>query len=303
MPSRSFRYRLEDVALRALVKGLSPLSLDNASDLGAGLLRRIGPLIGGPSKVALENLSRVFSRDEAKRLLPEVWANLGRVTFEYPHLRRLARQHDRIQIEGRDSFERVKSLNKGGVFVAAHLGNWELFPMVMDRLGGHILLIYRAPNNPHVRDLIQVLRPDTGVTYITKSHQGMRQIMRHLSEGGYIGFLTDHRYSDTLPVDFLGGQARIAHTAALLARRFGAPIVCTRMERLNKARFRATLAKPIEPEKGDATHEVLQILTQQIASQFDIWIRERPEQWFWMQKLWARGDNADTRQLDTIASQ
>ncbi|MBF0356407.1 MAG: hypothetical protein HQL43_14335 [Alphaproteobacteria bacterium] len=289
---RSFRYRLEELALRTLVGSLRPLSLDSASDLGAGLMRRIGPHLKKPSQVALDNLERVFSKEEARRLLPAVWANLGRVAFEYPHLRKLAFDHDRIQIEGRENFERIKSLGKGCVFVAAHLGNWELFPMVMDRMKGHILLIYRAPNNPYVRDLVQEIRPDTGMTYIAKSHQGMRQVMRHLSEGGYVGFLTDHRYSDTLPVDLLGGQARIAHTAALLARRFGAPILCTRMERLNGARFRATLAPPIEPQKGDATHEVLQTLTQQVASQFEVWIKERPDQWFWMQKLWAKGDNA-----------
>jgi KDO2-lipid IV(A) lauroyltransferase len=288
---RAFRYRLEELGLRTLVNSLKPLKLDSASNLGASLLSSIGPRLGGPNRVALENLKRVFPEDQARRLLPAIWANLGRVVFEYPHLRKMAADHSRIEIEGWDSFERVKSLGKGGVFVAAHLGNWELFPMVMDRLGGHILLIYRAPNNPYVRDLVQQLRPEKGVTYIAKSHAGMRDVMRHLSKGGFVGFLTDHRYSDTMPVDLLGGQARIAHTGALLARRFGAPIICTRMERLGGARFKATLAKPIEPEKGDAHDDVLQILTQEIANQFEVWIKERPEQWFWMQKLWAKGDN------------
>ncbi|MBF0270165.1 MAG: lauroyl acyltransferase [Alphaproteobacteria bacterium] len=288
---RSFRYRLEELGLRTLIGGLRPLSLDASSNLGAKLMSRLGPLAGRPSQVALGNLMRVFPEDEAKRLLPAIWANLGRVVFEYPHLRRLADDPERIQIAGAENFDRVKSLGKGCVFVAAHLGNWELFPLVMDRLGGHILLLYRAPNNPHVRDLVQQLRPTKGVTYIAKSHVGMRDVMRHLSKGGYIGFLTDHRYSDTLPVDLLGGQARIAHTAALLARRFGAPIICTRMERISGAHFRATLAQPIEPQKGDATHDVLQVLTQQVASQFEVWIKERPEQWFWMQKLWAKTDN------------
>lgn len=291
MPARSFRYRLEDSLIRALVKSVSPLGIERSSALGGGLLRALHPLLKKPNQTALDNLRRVFADQDAQRLLPDIWANLGRVAFEYPHLRRLADDHDRLEMQGLDVFEQVRQIGRGGVFIAAHLGNWELFPMVIDRLGTHIMLIYRAPNNPHTRDLIQDLRPNKGVTYVPKSSQGMRKVLAHLSKGGLVGFLTDHRYNEALPVDFLGGKARLAPTAALLARRFGAPIVCTRMERLGPVRFRSTFSPMIEVEKGDASPEILQEITQQIAGRFEGWIKERPDQWFWMQKLWSKADN------------
>jgi KDO2-lipid IV(A) lauroyltransferase len=291
MSSRNFRYRLEDLALRALIGLMSPLNLDQSSNFGAGLLRAVSPYLKKPNKAALENLTRVFSEEEAKRLLPAVWANLGRVAFEYPKLRSLANEAGRIEIRNPHHLTDAMKSGKGGIFIAAHLGNWELFPMVVDRLGGHIMLIYRAPNNPGTRDLLQELRPNRAVTYVPKSGQGMRQVLAHLSKGGLVGFLTDHRYNDALPVDFLGGRARLAPTAALLARRFGVPIVCTRMERVDGARFVSTFSDPILVEKGDSDEAALQAITQQIATRFEGWIKERPEQWFWMQKLWAKGDN------------
>lgn len=291
MSSRNFRYWLEDLGLRALVGSLSPLSIDQASNLGAWLMKGLHPLLQRPNRTALENLCRVMPEDKARELLPAIWENLGRVAFEYPKLRKLATQHDRIEIVNPQHLTDALHSGKGGVFIAAHLGNWELFPMVVDRLGGHIMLIYRAPNNPGTRDMLQEFRPNKGVTFVPKSSQGMRQVLAHLSKGGLVGFLTDHRYNEALPVDFLGGRARLAPTAALLARRFGVPIVCTRMERLDGARFRSTFSDPIIVEKGDSSPEALQILTQEIATRFEGWIKERPEQWFWMQKLWAKNDN------------
>lgn len=291
MSARSFRYWLEGVALRVLIMCLSPLSIDQSSALGAWVMKTAGKFLKQPNRVAMENLCRVMPEEKARELLPAIWANLGRIAFEYPKLRTLPSEPERIEIVNPHHIVNAANSGKGAILVAAHMGNWELFPVVFDQLNSHAALIYRAPNNPITRKLVQGLRLERGVTYVPKSSQGMRQVLTRLAKGELVGYLTDHRYSEALPVDFLGGKARLPTTAALLAKRFGAPIICCRIERIDGARFKASFADPIEVEKGEASPETMQALTQQIVTRFEGWIMERPDQWFWMQKLWAKGDN------------
>jgi KDO2-lipid IV(A) lauroyltransferase len=285
---KSLRHRLEAGILRALTGGLKRLSIDRASALGAGLLGAIGPLLGGPNRVARTNLARVVPEPEIPAILKGMWSNLGRVVFEYPKLNDILLDPDpgRIEIRGGEVFERANALGKGGIFVAAHQANWELFSCFPQRLGFDVLLIYRAPNNPQVSDLVQEMRPHIRTAYVPKGNEGMKVILKTISKGGWIGFLTDHKYNQGVAVDFLGATAMLAPTAAILARRFGCPIIATRMERIEGARFRATLDGPYFAEGAGSEGDVLQATMQTVMNRFETWIKERPEQWFWMQKLW-----------------
>ena len=278
------------MALRALVAGIRPLSVDRASSLGAKILGVLGPLAKEPNRVARANLARIAPESEIPNVLRGMWANLGRVIFEYPKLNEilLAPDSSRIEIRGTEVFEKANALGKGGIFVAAHQANWELFTCIPQRLGFDLLLIYRAPNNPVTSRLVQRMRPKLRTTYVPKGSEGMKVIVKTLAKGGWIGFLTDHKYNQGITVDFLGGTAMLAPTAAILSRRFGVPIIATRMERLDGARFRVTLDGPYFSAASGDESVILRTTMQEVMNRFDTWIRERPDQWFWMQKLWPK---------------
>ena len=78
--------------VRLLFVVLRALGPDASSALGGAVARAIGPFLGA-SRVADANLRRFMPElDDAarRRVIREVWDNLGRTGAEFPHLRRLA---------------------------------------------------------------------------------------------------------------------------------------------------------------------------------------------------------------------
>lgn len=275
---------LEAAGAIALERGIGSLSVETASHLGCRLLTALGPKLGA-SKVARRNLRRMFSEDRVEELMPQVWGNLGRTLFEYPHLTTLS-QHDMVEFRGLEILERIIADGTGGVFFAGHLANWECVPFLADLVGFDAAVMYRAPNNPRVADILARCRPSKRLRFIPKSTSGTKDAFSVLAAKGFVGVLIDHRYNRGVDVDFLGGTAAIAPTAALMAQRYGCPLIPVRTERIAPLRHRVTVYEPLAVDWSLPKEELSRTVMQDAMSMIESWILERPEQWFWMQRLW-----------------
>ena len=75
-------------------------------------------------------------------------------------------------------------------------------------------------------------------------------------------------------------------TPARLARQFDYPICGGRAVRLPDGRFRLELTDRLKlPREPDGKVNIA-ATTQMIAWTIEGWIREYPEQWFWLHRLW-----------------
>ena len=74
---------------------------------------------------------------------------------------------------------------------------------------------------------------------------------------------------------------------AHLALRTGYPVIPTRAERLGGCRFRVTFYPPLTlpPENMDRD-QATSLIMEQVNATVGEWIRERPEQWFWLHRRW-----------------
>ncbi|MGE5505460.1 MAG: lysophospholipid acyltransferase family protein [Actinomycetota bacterium] len=274
----------ESAAVSLFAKGLGALPLKAASGLGAGLMGSVGPRLS-ISKRARRNLSRVFDPARVDELLPKVWANLGRTFFEYPHIRAMARA-GLVEVQGREVMERLVHSGKGTLFFSGHLSNWEVLSLLPGLGAFDAKLMYRAPGNPDVDRVLLNCRGDDRVGYIQKSTSGTKEAFNLLASGGVLGFLIDHRYNRGVEVDFLGGKALVATTAAVMAQKFRCPLVPTRVERLEPGRYRITVHEPLDIDYSQPRDQFSQVVMQQAMSMIESWVLERPDQWFWMQRLW-----------------
>jgi len=138
-----------------LLRRLGPVA---ASNLGGVVARTVGPLLP-VSKVARGNLAlalTALSAQEQRRVLRDVWDNLGRTVGEFPHLARL-----RVDVEGAVHLCGDAAGGAGmrpTLFITGHLANWEVLPMVADRAGVPLSIVYRAAKNPYVDRMIRDLR-------------------------------------------------------------------------------------------------------------------------------------------------
>ena len=77
-----------------------------------------------------------------------------------------------------------------------------------------------------------------------------------------------------------------APALALLALHYDCEVLPARVERLGGARFRLTVYPPLPlPKSGNRNADVLALMTA-VNATLERWIRERPEQWFWLHRRW-----------------
>lgn len=281
------RHRLEAAIAYVVLGLLAALPVDWASALGGGLARLIGPRLK-VSGVARRNLARTFpekSAAEIETIVTEVWDNLGRVAAEFPHIDWLMR--NRVELIGRENLVLLRDDGQPGLFVAAHMGNWELAATTAVMQGIPITLVYRAANNPWVEKLYRrYRRAAASGGQIAKGPEGAREIMQVLKAGGHVGMLVDQKMNDGIAVPFLGREAMTAPAVGRFAVRFNCPVVPARVERLKGAHFRVTICPPLQHTLcGDAHQDTLNLMTV-INDQIGQWIRERPGQWLWLHKRW-----------------
>jgi Kdo2-lipid IVA lauroyltransferase/acyltransferase len=263
---------------------------ETASALGQRLFRRIGPSVGKSAQIS-RNLRLAFPDvGEAKHaaLLREVWGTAGAVLAEYPHLKAIC--HDdfdgHFEVVERWDVGDYRAAGRNGIFVTAHVGNWELSAAAAGHHGFPITVIYAPSRNPFIDRMLLRRREALGCRLVSLE-DGARNLLRELSEGRSVGLVVDTRDDDGVPVPFFGLDKLTTLAPARLALRFGCELIPGQVERLGPARFRLTVHEPIRPDpalKSDK-EQAIQMMAE-LNRLFEQWIRERPEQWVCMKRAW-----------------
>jgi KDO2-lipid IV(A) lauroyltransferase len=266
------------------------LPLDAASALGGAVARTIGPRLG-ITKRARVNLRRAMpdlSEAEIARIVHGMWDNLGRVVAEYPHLDafKVYEPGGRVTVEGLREVLAARETDTRFIFFSAHFGNWEIATLAATQAGFDVLAIYRAPNNPFVDELINEARSVSGGELVPKSGAAGRRAVSALAEGKHICMLVDQKMNDGIPVPFFGRDAMTTPALARLALRYNCVVLPCRVERVGGATFRIVADPPIPlPRTGDVQADIT-ALTTAVNATVEGWIRQRPEQWFWLHRRW-----------------
>lgn len=284
---KRIRHMLEAAAAYLVFYVFCAMGMRFASNIGGWLGRHIGPLLP-VSRVAERNLARALPElsDEARQqIVRNMWTQLGRVLGEFPHVPRLrgSRFDAQVTFDGRDHMEAMRAAGKGGIVVSGHFANWEIMPRSAAEIGVPLTLVYRPPNNPYIDRLIRHSRGHSHAGMYAKGPESAKQIIKRLKEGGHIGMLVDQKMNDGVAVPFFGRPAMTAPAMADLALKYGCPLLPARVVRGADGHFTVTVEAPLQTE--GKTREVL---LEEIHQRFEAWIREHPEQWFWVHKRWGK---------------
>jgi Kdo2-lipid IVA lauroyltransferase/acyltransferase len=287
--------RIEACGAALFFAAMRALPIDAASALGGALARHIGPRLG-ISMRARRNLSAALpelSPAEIEKALRGMWDNLGRVAAEYPHLPRVRifppdifRQGlGRVETSGIEHLDRAVAAGRPVIVFGGHLGNWEIAALAAGQYGIDVAQIYRAANNPLVDRMIARFR-GAGSEFIPKGAIASRRALAALRRGAHLTLLVDQKLNDGIAVPFFGRPAMTAPALALLALHFDCAVLPARVERLRGAHFRLTIHPPLPlPKSGERAADVAALMTE-VNRTLETWIRERPEQWFWLHSRW-----------------
>lgn len=292
---RKLQFRVEALLVRIMLAFLSRLGPVAASDLGGCLARCIGPLLP-VTRIGDANLRLAMPELDAaarRRVLRDVWDNLGRTAAELPHIAGLERTESGPgwEIEGGEIAQAVAARGGPVILVSGHIGNWELLPKAAGSFGIRLSSFYRAAANPAVDADIMQLRGKAvgqGVPNFAKGRRGARAALAHLGRGGYLGMLVDQKMNDGIAAPFFGRPAMTAPAAAAFALRYRCPLVPAHVERIGPARLRLVVEPPmVLPDSGDRQADLLR-LTTEINATLERWIRARPGEWLWLHRRWPK---------------
>lgn len=277
---------IEAIVVKILLTAFQALPLDIASAMGGFIGRSAGPFFAA-HRVANANLKMIFpewTTQQRRRTISRMWDNLGRVAGELPHLAS-DKLHRRLTLHGG---ENLPAAETPVIFFSGHIGNWELSYPIAHRHGVPVTLIYRQANNPAVDKMISDIRATQSTDMLPKGQKGAIRLGRAIKSGRTLAMLVDQKMNEGVAVPFFGRPAMTAPAIAEFALRFGLPLIPARIIRTRGCHFEAIVYPPLAYETtGDEKQDVLAILTQ-INGLLESWIREHPEQWFWVHRRWPK---------------
>ncbi|WP_407528555.1 lipid A biosynthesis lauroyl acyltransferase [Methylobacterium oryzisoli] len=280
--------------VRVLFGIASLLGPRRAGGFGAWLGRTLGPRL--PShRTALDNLRHAFPDEPPEAiaaLARGAWENLGRTGAEYAHLGDIfdydpaAATPGRVEVSGIEHFFGLRDDGKPGLIFSAHLANWELPAICAARFGLQASAVFRPPNNPAAKRLVQEVRRAT-MGGLTAAGPGAAFAMQGVIErGGHLGMLVDQHFTRGVVVQFFGRPVLVNPLLAKLARHYECPVHGVRVIRLPGDRFRLELTPALDLPRDASGAVDVQGAMQAMTRVIEAWVREHPEQWMWMHRRW-----------------
>ena len=279
-------YFIEGVGLLLIFIFLRILPLNISSFLMGKLASLIGPKLG-VTKKAYNNIKNVMpekSENEIKKIIKDMWENLGKVVGEYPHLSKLdPEKNNKIRVYGKKNLLLIKKTKTPAIFFSGHLANWEISPIASIKNGVPVLSIFRRPNNPIVNFLIKYLR--SNLPMAPKGKEGAKQLIYSLKKGISIGLVIDQKMNDGIKVPFFNKPAMTSDALAQLCLRIKSLVVPVEVERIKNTNFKITFHDPLKITKNGKSKTPVQIMTE-VNLIMEKWIRKNPGQWLWLHRRW-----------------
>jgi KDO2-lipid IV(A) lauroyltransferase len=284
------RHYIEAGLVHVLMFVLRRMNLRFASSFGGWLSRTLGR-ISRPWRIAKRNVSRALpdlSAHDQHRIVRDAFDNFGRVMAEYAMIPRLwrSRWDGIIDVQGKEGLNWAVLNNKPAIVFTAHIGNWELIPMVLASYGKPAMLVYRAPNNPLVDTIIANIRERYAAALAPKGADGLRNVIEHIQNGGTVFMVVDQKTNTGPEIPFFGRGARTGKAIARIAMKHGCKLIPAHTERIGGAQFRITFEQPwsVEGNASEASHVNNALI--RINAKVEDWVRAAPGQWMWMHKRW-----------------
>jgi lauroyl/myristoyl acyltransferase len=261
--------------------------------VGADLAYRRG---GKGTQRLRSNLTRVLGPDvtdaqleavtrEGLRSYARYWLEVFRLSVIPPEV-----ILDRMTIYGEENLLDAMARGRGAIVALSHSGNWDQAgAWVVRRHGFRFTTVAERLEPTEVFDRFVAFRESLGmeVLPLTGGQPPSLVLAERLRAGRLLCLLADRDLSTSgIPVQFFGERATMPAGPAHLAITTGAALLPTALW-FDGDGWAALIAPPVPPSD-------LGTMTQALADVFEDVIRQHPEDWHMLQRLW-------TADLDTRA--
>lgn len=272
----------------------SKMDIDEASDKGAKLVRRLGPIIGKSAhRTATRNMRMAFpdwSADQIEECVLKTWENFGRITGEMPHVHKIRVDGDdpRLTVIGAKHVDAINEMNKPCVIISCHMANWEVMAQPITSRLKDCVITYRSANNPHIDKRIAETRLQNSVNMLAAKGTGTRDLMRALMQKRSVALMNDQKYNEGISIPFFGHGAMTAPGPTRMAHRYKVPLLPISTLRTGPARYTVTFHAPIWTDQSLTADEAVLETLPKINTWVEAQVKAAPDQWFWQHNRWPK---------------
>jgi Kdo2-lipid IVA lauroyltransferase/acyltransferase len=291
---KEFIYKIEYEFVKIAFKLFNIIGLRFAGFV-CSLFATILGIFSPPSFLAFKNIKNAMpklSNFEIIKIIVGMWKNLGGYIGEYCNVYdKQINIFDFVKLNDNSKkvLKEIKNSKQGAILFSGHIGNWEIGLRVLKELGIPVKTVYRPLNNHLVNEFTNNFRKQINVEMIAKGNKGAIKIAKELKAETKIVMLVDQRLSNGVVVPFFKQKAQTTDSVAIFALKYGIPIYPVRVIRKDMfGNFVFSVENKMKIVKGRNFQTDVKKITRQINQKLEQWIKEYPEQWFWVHDRWKK---------------
>ncbi len=243
--------------------------------------------------VVLKNLRTAFpdmQKNQINRLAGKVYASAARTLVEVIFFHKFSDKDvwELIKFENFNVVENKIKERKGVILLTAHFGNWELGALAVGLKLKNIKLnvLVKQQRNPYVSAWLNRMRTRFGNSVVPLG-ASVRNIYKVLQQKGVVGVVGDQRGpKEGLRVKFFNRDTAVYPGTAAIALKLNVPIVFAITVRNNDNKYTMYFEELNYDKLQGSQEEKIQQINQKYMQKLEGYIKEYPEQWFWMHNIW-----------------
>ncbi len=290
---------LEYFLIRLFISLIRLLPYRWALKLGSGLGTLVFKVWGQRRQITIKNLTKTFpdkNHAEIRNIAISVYRNIGQTLIEFIRAGVWSKEQlfKQVLFEGREYLDGALAKGKGVLLLTAHFGNWELLGIALSAAGYKLNVLARPLDNPLLDKVVNNIRRKFG-TWIIANSNSIKDVIRVLHKNETIGILMDQNlYENATFVDFFGDLAATTPIIPLLARKTGAAVIPIRIVRLKNNQLQVIVEPEVIFQANPDCEEFVRNNTRHCNEVLEQWIRQDPEQWFWVHNRWKTRPKKDS---------
>jgi phosphatidylinositol dimannoside acyltransferase len=232
-------------------------------------------------RAALDNYAAALGLDrsapEVSRVARRAFQNYGRMLMDFLLIGSLTPEEllQHMTIDGHEHLDAALAGGRGALMAVPHMGSWDMAGAYGGALGYPISAVAkRFPGS--LNEAVVRTRQRFGLNVIMLGRSAVRAITEALRANRIVALLCDLEQGPGVEVRFFGRRAIVPGGPAAIALKTGSPLIPACQYATSPGRHHVHIDAPLVLLDG----ETKESLMQRVVDRLEVFIKERPEQWY-----------------------
>ena len=191
--------------------------------------------------------------------------------------------------DGEENLKEIAVLQKGGILLSAHIGNWDIAGHLLKRLDTKINIVMFDGEHKQIKEYLATVtgKKSIHIIFIKNDLSHIYEISEAFKNNELVCMHADRflEGNKTLATNFLGEEARFPLGPFVLAATFKVPVsfvFAVKETNLHYHFFAGKIKNYHQQDKG----AVMQQMLNDFANEMEVKVKQYPEQWFNYYNFW-----------------